>query len=382
MTKKQDFRTTQVLEYLAIVGEATTDDIADFFNTPAYIKKLITNAKKDKVLKERRKDKKIFLSLSAKGKKELLIRYTGKYGLFFSGSNDLNKLHNDISRTDRRKKLIHLLKILGQSNVKVLPSEKQLLFIDSSRSAADGADGSRLEFYTSQELKILFPEYKCARGSRALGILINKSSFYVIYYADDSKIIWKEETERSFAVRTENYIARFVSGTPNPVSAILFSNNVETAVGFMKRMNNESDNSICRSKDISRLIFAKISEEDETLRLITDNENIPKTLKAIFSGGGEVVIKSLDADGESRDGPYICAFDSDIKRIGRFIVNCALNNRNGIVICFDYQTEYIELFIEACREDFKRYNTDFCIRVVSKSIEEYRRQYIEEQKDY
>ena len=147
-------------------------------------------------------------------------------------------------------------------------------------------------------------------------------------------------------------------------------------------MNNESDNSICRSKDISRLIFAKISEEDETLRLITDNENIPKTLKAIFSGGGEVVIKSLDADGESRDGPYICAFDSDIKRIGRFIVNCALNNRNGVVICFDYQTEYIELFIEACREDFKRYNTDFCIRVVSKSIEEYRRQYIEAQKDY
>lgn len=250
MTEKQDFRTTQVLEYLAIVGEATTDDIADFFNTPAYIKKLITNAKKDKVLKERRKDKKIFLSLSAKGKKELLIRYTGKYGLFFSGSNDLNKLHNDISRTDRRKKLIHLLKILGQTNVKVLPSEKQLLFIDSSRSAADGADDNRLEFYTSQELKILFPEYKCARGSRALGILINKSSFYVIYYADDSKIIWKEETERSFAVRTENYIARLVSGTPNPVSAILFSNNVETAVGFMKRMNNESDNSICRSKDI------------------------------------------------------------------------------------------------------------------------------------
>ena len=381
MTEKQQFKTTSVLEYLALVGEAKTDDIGDYFGSVSYIKKLITREKKEKLIGKYQTDRTVTFRLTPKGKKEL-IQVSQKYELYFSGKNSINKIRNDISRTDRRKKLIHILKVLGQANVKVLPSEKQLLFIDSSRSAADGADDNRLEFYTSQELKILFPEYKCARGSRALGILINRNSFYVVYYADDSEIVWREDTECNFAIRTGNYIARFVSGNAHRISAILFSNNSETAAGFMKRMNEGSNKGICTGDDISRLIFAKISEEDETLKLITDNENIPKTLKEIFSESREPKIKSLDADGESRDGPYICAFDSDIKRIGRFIVNCALNNRNGVVICFDYQTEYIELFIEACREDFKRYNTDFCIRIVSKSIEEYRRQYIEEQKDY
>lgn len=213
---------------------------------------------------------------------------------------------------------------------------------------------------------------------KSIWSFIKQNLFYTIYFTDDSEFVWVEDFERNFALRTGNDISRIIKGKASDVSAILFSNNIETAVGFMKRMNTGTRKSICTSKEISRVLFALMDKRKEVFGFVLDNENELNKLRAEFLRPEESNIKSLHADGMSKDGPYICAFDSDIKRIGNFITNCALNNRHSVIFCFDFQKGYIEDFIKECRNDMKNYNTEFSIKVVSKPVDEYRRRLFEQ----
>ena len=143
-------------------------------------------------------------------------------------------------------------------------------------------------------------------------------------------------------------------------------------------MNTGTLKSICTSQEFSRVLFSHIIPTDKTFEFILNNENELNKLRAEFLRPEESNIKSLHADGMSKDGPYICAFNSDIKRIGNFITNCALNNRHSVIFCFDFQKGYIEDFIKECRNDMKNYNTEFSIKVISKPVDEYRRRLFEQ----
>ena len=72
MAKKTDTLMIRILELIALLGEATSDEIKKFSNSPSYAEKLITSMKKDSYIKNYKNENKSTYRLMLKGKKYLM----------------------------------------------------------------------------------------------------------------------------------------------------------------------------------------------------------------------------------------------------------------------------------------------------------------------
>lgn len=382
MAKKTDTLMIRILELIALIGEATSDEIKMFSNSPSYAEKLITSMKKDSYIKNYRNENKSTYRLMLKGKNYLAENLPEVFSESFTGQKTMNRVRDDKRREERRKKLVDILLLFHRADVKIFPDEKTLLkytTVNTRTDTTDTTDKHRLEFYTSMEIKNIIPDYKKGIGSRALGILIAFGKLYIVYSTADGNLLWQKDVEKDFLTNTKGVLARKLFGKDNGTYLLVLSDNKRVPSIIMQR-KKRTGGKIHPSSDISNMIFAlKDRNMDATLDLILTGSEIPDKLKSIFESTYIPDKKHIDFDGvmihrdKDAAGNHISTEDLgsfvfwfDLRKVMDAVYAAAENSKKVTICCFDYQREYIEMFMK----DLKQ-SDNSKIEILSDSIEGY-----------
>ena len=382
MAKKTDTVMIRILELIALLGEATSDEIKRFSSSPSYAEKLITSMKKESYIKNYRNENKSTYRLMLKGKKYLADNLPEKFSESFTGQKTMNRVRDDKRREERRNKLADILLLFHRADVKIFPDEKTLLTstsVNTRTDTTDITDKQRLEFYTSMEIKSIIPDYKKGIGSRTLGILIAFGKLYIVYLTYDGNLLWQKDIEKDFLTNTKGVLARKLFGQDNGTYLLVLSDNKRVPSLIMQR-KKRTGGKIHPSSDISNMIFAlKDRNKDATLDLILTGSDIPDKLKSIFEStyipdkkhiefDGALVTRNKDAAGNhiaTEDlGSFVFWFD--LRKVMDAVYAAAENSKKVTICCFDYQREYIEIFLR----DLKQ-SDNSRIEILSDSIEGY-----------
>lgn len=382
MAKKTDTLMIRTLELIALLGEATSDEIKKFSNSPSYAEKLITSMKKESYIKNYKSENKSTYRLMLKGKKYLMDNLPEVFSETFTGQKSMNRVRDDKRREERRKKLADILLLFHRADVKIFPDEKTLLkntAVNARTDTTDFTDGHRLEFYTSMEIKNIVPDFKKGIGSRALGILIAFGKLYIIYSTTDGNLLWRKDMEKEFMQNTKGVLARRLFGQDNGTYLLVLSDNKRVPSIIMQR-KERTGGKIHPSSDISNMIFAlKDRDKDATLDFVLSGSNIPDRLEVVFKEEFVIDKKNLQFDGVkiemeknasgnilTRETFGICVFRFDLRKVMDAVYAASENNKTVTICCFDYQREYIEIFMK----DLKQ-SDNSKIEIRSDSIEKY-----------
>lgn len=382
MVKKTDTLMIRILELIALLGEATTDEIKRFSNSSSYTEKIITSMRKESYIKNYRNGNKSTYRLMLKGKKYLMDNLPEVFSKSFTGQKFMNRVRDDKRREERRNNLSDILFVFHRADVKIFPDEKTLLrntAVNTRADTADCTDKQRPEFYTAMEIKSIIPDYKKGIGSRALGILIAFGKLYIVYTTPDGDLFWRKDTEKDFLMNTKGVLARKLFGQDNGTYLLVLSDNKTVPSVIMKR-KNRSGGKIHPCRDIPNMIFAlKDRNMDATLDLILSGSEVPDRLKSIFEDIYIPDKKYPDFDGVLRTGEkdeagnYITVesfgsfvFLFDLRKVMDAVYSATELKRKVTICCFDYQREYIEIFIDSLKQ-----SNNSRIEILSDSIDGY-----------
>ena len=382
MSKKSDTSKVKILELIALTGEMNSNEIKSFFNSSSYIEKVITELKKESFIKKFKTEDKSVLRLTAKGKGYLKEILPDIFEKLLSGQKSMNRVRNDKRRNDRRDKLTDILNMFHRADVKIFPDEKVLLRDNSVNTRADNTDTYRREFYTSSEIKSIVPDYKNSIGSRAMGILAANSKLYIIYSTVDGDLFWRQDTEKNFYINTKKILSERLFGGSCETYLFVLADKPQTAMTLCKRYSGQRQGKIYPSDELPMIFALKNTEADATLKLILQKECVIESLTEIFKrelvfdkkyGFFDGVRKSKYKDEhgfiKERETGYVLAFLFEPGRIAQAIAVSKFLEVN--IICFDYQREYIELYLE---------NNDLGINrkidILSNSVEDYKENYL------
>lgn len=388
MNKKSDISKVKILEYIALVGELTSEEIKAFSKSPSYAEKIITALKKDSYIKKFKGEEKSTYRLTSKGKSFLKEVLPDVFDDQMTGQKTMNRVRNDKRRNERRDKLAELLLMFQRADIKILPDEKQLL---RNTIAADGADraddtdNDRPEFYTSAEIKNIIPDYKAGIGSRCLGVLIAYEKLYIVYSTVDGDLFWRKDTERNFYTKTKDTLAKILFGKNNGTYMLVLADKEKTAATIMNRCDGKSRGKIMPVDDIPMLFAVKDIKKDATLKFILTDDHTPIRLKEIFSrelefdkaysdfdGVRKIKYRDLQGNITERETYYLSAFWFDINKVYRAVEAGVKNNRDICILCFDYQKEYIDIFIKSYAGDRAHR-----VEVLSNSLVDYKENYLQ-----
>lgn len=387
MNKKSDTSKVKILELIALVGEMNSDEIKSFSKSPSYTEKLITQLKKEAYLKKFKGEGKATLRLTAKGRaylKEVLPEY---FEDALTGQKTMNRVRDDKRRNERRSKLIEMLLIFYRAGVKILPDEKILLkntSEDTRADTADNTDESRLEFYTSAEIKSKIPDYTNSVGSRSLGLLMVGKKIYIIYSTVDGDLLWRQETEKNFYTNTAGMLAKKIFGKNNGTYLLIIGEKQKAVIDMMKRRNGKRSGKIYPSEALPMIFALKDCHKDATLDFILRSDDTPELLTKMFSkelvydkkyrfADGVRKIKCRDEYGNitERETVYVSAFLFEPDKVCAAVDFSINGNREVNIICFDYQKEYIDAYINTYAE-----GRTHRIEVLSNSVEGYKENYL------
>lgn len=388
--KKNDTRMIRILELISLLGEVTSDEIKKFSSSISYAEKLITAMKKEAYIKNYKNEKKSTFRLTQKGKKYLEDNLPEIFGESLSRQTFMNRVRDDIRREERRAKLAEVLFIFHSSGVKIFPDEKQLLKNASEITRADPTDPTDYiwkdssEFYTSVEIKNIIPDYKKGIGSRTLGILLSFGKIYIVYYTVEGNLIWRKDTEADFLTNTKNVLARKLFGKDPGTYLLVIGGDEKTPSAIMKR-KYKTDGKIYPCAELPNMIFAlKDKEKDFTLDFILTGSDIPDRLENVFKASLTADKKYLQYDGVikkmekdlagnivTRETYGLCAFKFDLNKIMDSIYGAVNLKKKVMIFCFDYQREYIEIFL---KEQSEEDNPN--IEILSNTIGAYKENYL------
>lgn len=368
MVKKTDTYKVKVLEFLALVGELSSDEIKNFTASASYGEKIITTLKRELLIKKSKTGDKDLFRLSPRGKKYLKSLLSEEYENYLSRQRSMNRIRDDKRRIERRDKLVQILLMFHRADIKILPGEKTLLKNNSAITRADGTDNTdayRPEFYTSMEIKNIIPDYKTGIGSRALGILIANNMLYIVYFTVDGELLWKHDAEKNFLTSTSGTLARRLFGKNYGTYQLVFGDNLKTVAAIMKRCGEKTQGKIYPSFDMPNMLFAiKNTNEDATLDLILHNldyvaklkdkykeEMVPDAKRPFFDGVKKT--KFRDDNGIIREREVFClyAYLFSMTAIVQAIDVSIKQGCDVKIYCFDYQKAYIDAYADAIGVD-------------------------------
>lgn len=383
LEKKTDTIMIRILELIALLGEATSEEIKRFSKSPSYAEKIISLMKKESYIKNFRDGNKSTYRLVKKGKKYLEEKLPLIFSNTFQGQNSLNRVRDDKRREERRKKLAEVLLLFHLADVKIFPDEKVLLRRNSVFTNADTTDFTDKytpEFYTSSEIKNIVPDYKKGISSRALGILIIYRKVYIVYLTSDGNLFWRKDTEKDFLTITKTVLARKLFGEDHKIYLLVISDNIKLPSIIMKR-KYMSNGKIHPSPELPNMIFALNDRElDFTIDLILNNSDIVEKLEKIFRDGYESDKKHSQYDGvkiiryknpggqiKTNESFITFAFLFDLRKVMEAVYGAIDPGKNVTIFCFDYQRKYIEIFLEELNQ-----SENSKIEILSDSLEGFR----------
>ena len=334
-----------LLTLTALSGEFPSALVKRLPGSEYYNRNAVTRMKKAGLLYKYSRDGLHGLRLTSAAKDLLLTQQPDRYSDILAGDSVLNAPKYTAVRRARLHRMAEVLVPMSNANVLVLPWEKPDIFQEDGETSLTDID--QPTYYTSLEIKGGGDQGKKFTGSRATGILFTYDNIYLTFNTGSSEMKWdsKSETRLKAFVTYDLCGRRAGHFSLKKPDAMMFASDMGQFNVLMGSSNKKKSRNQTVLDDFDHFHYLTNDVYGETiLRLICD-PGLKEILDGILMQGLTPVphgSSSIDCDAIDGDNaPILFGYTCDMPRIKRFAHGLMINERKGVLYCFDFQEEAV-----------------------------------------
>lgn len=320
---------------------------------------MVKQLKREKLIRVFYRDGLRGLRLTSAAKKLLLDDDPAQFRHYLTGSTDTNRLKSEITRRRRLHRMAEVLVTMYNAEAAVFQSEKPPLFSSPPRS------GFSLEwpaYYSARELKDMGQVAVKVRNSRSTGILLTPECVYAIYNVGpflQTKWEYRAEMRLKALLQTELCQRRIPQCRGVAPQGLVFGQSMSQLPSLMEDGAASPQNHFLLDGSYDRFHYLTCNQHGELLlQLLFDpgrRAKLDAILRENLAPGRPGW--SMEHDGmDQNNTPVLFGYLCDMPRIRRFDTALNLQQRAGILICFDFQEEALR---QVCGQRVKMQSLDF-----------------------
>lgn len=337
-----------LLTLTALSGEFPANQL-ERIGSGAYMDNVVKGLKRDGLLRSYYKDRLRGFRLTAKAKALLLADNPERFRFCLTGSCETNQPKSEVTRRLRLHRMAEAIIAMHGAGVSVFRDEKPDVFYpEDVQSHAPRITAPA--FYSSREMKELGTEFVKIRGARAVGVLLTVDNIFVVYNTGSANCRWEYKSEMRTKALLKTVLCRErlpQQYRPDALHGLLLGSDMEMAYQLLAEPEKGRRNYFILDGNYDRFHYIPNSHAGEViLKLLCDRRKTAE-LDEILSENllpcqrGSV----LENDGINQEGqPVLFAYGMDLPRILRFHHALELQDKTGVMICFDFQAEALRRF--------------------------------------
>ena len=329
----------QLLELVAISGELPASQLSRLAGGISYKENVVKSLKRQRLLLSYYKNGLRGYRLTAAAKKLLLEREPERFSFYLSGACATNHIRSEPEQRLRLHRVSQALITMRNAGISIFRDEKPGVFRPGE--PAIGAICT-LAFYTSREIKEMGTAFVKIRGARSVGVLLTPQHIHVVYNLGNTLMKWSYKAEMRTKALMQTVLCR--ERMPHQ-QGLLLGDSMELAYELLT--NQGGKNYFILDGSYERFCFLTNDHRGEVLLRLISDEELDNDLRELLlldlepQQPGETV----ENDAMTPEGaPVLFAYDCDLPRIRRFDTALRLQDRYGILICFDHQAEVLRRY--------------------------------------
>ena len=352
-----------ILELIGISGEVNSDSIYMIHPSHVYTRKMLSMLKNEDLIKLHTGKNLRGYRLTLKGKKLLLNNSPERFATALSDAAETNRIKSEVTRRLRLQKIAEIYITMRNAHIPIFLDEKPLVFYPDSGGSAVVQPFSAVAqprsavvqplsavnsaFYSSREFKDIGGEMMKIKNARSVGVLLTRKDIFMIYNTAEFQMKWNVKSELRAKAILKHYLTQIRAMRQydnTEIKAIVFGSDMEIAYKFL---TNTSKNYFMLDSSFQNFYFFSLDSRGETLTKLISSEAKHKALNATLSTdllppNAKLLMENdaLDKDGN----PVLFNYFFDLPRLARFNTALEIHDRQGTVICFDYQKPVMEKY--------------------------------------
>ena len=355
--EKKGSQLQSLLEMIALSGEYSVAAVERLLPKEAYRRKIITKGKNDKLLNTIYINKLRGYRLTSKAKKTLLGENRERFAHSLEGDVETNRVQSDITRRKRLQSMADVLTTMYRSDVEIFADKKPLIFSQSSQPlAVDEQKPLRVKkpmFYLSREIKKTDERWLSFRGSSAAGVLLGANGAWVVYNTGDAQVQWRDRIEARIQAEMQSFLYWNVLSSQYKgadIGGIMLGSDIETLERCLTEPGGKQNGLKFLTSSYKSFYYFTNNEFGELqLRLLTDTERWAAVEKVLSEDKGMEPTPahySIECDGMTPDGrPVLNCCLLNVPRLVKYQSGLDLQDKYGLVYCFDFQKEFIGRYL-------------------------------------
>ncbi len=347
---EKDTQAYLLLSLIAVSGELPASQINRLIGSASYSEKLLTVLRDKKLLRTCYKDKLRGHRLTARAKELLLAQDKDRFCFFLTGCTDTNMIRSEVTRRLRLHRIAEATVTMWNAGVSIFRDEKPDIFCPEEIFPAQQPFIVQAAFYNSREMKEVSGEFAKVRGARTVGVLLTVQDAFVTYNTGDALMKWEYKSE----MRTKALIKHVLCRQRLPgqyqsenIKGLILGANMETAYQLLTSTGGVKRSYFVLDGNYDSFLFLTSDRAGELLlHLLCDPEK-SDALNQMLMGGLYPPDPSMIIENDAIDNhgnPVLFAHFCDMPRITRFSTALNLRDKEGILLCFDFQKDVLQRF--------------------------------------
>lgn len=345
-----------LLELTALSGELPVGQLSRLSGGDSYKAAVITALKQKRLLKTYYRDGLRGYRLTPQAKRLLCAESPERFSFYLTGAVDTNHVRNEITRRLRLHRIAETTVTMKNAGISIFRDERPAVFAPVWSGDVHIRSPS---FFNSREIKELGTVFAKIRGARSVGVLLTECEIFAIYNLGDALMKWEYKSEMRTKALLKTVLCRERlpdQYSPDSVRGLIFGNTMELAYDLLT--NGGGKQYFVLDGNYESFCFLTNERRGEAVLKLLCYPELAESLDEILTGDLEPAQPGFTIENDAmEDGdPVLLCYTCDLPRIKRFQSALQLQNKRGIIICFDYQAETLRRF---CGDTVRFQTIDF-----------------------
>ena len=335
-----------LLELIAISGEFPTHLIDRVAGGRSYKETVVTALKRQGFVITYYKDSLRGLRLTSPTKRKLLELNPRRFEFALTGNSDTNHIKSDLPRRLRLHRIAEATITIQNADIAIFRDKKPDVFSPYFDEYTD-LEIIKPVFYNSREIKEIGTDFVKIKGARSVGILITIKDIFVVYNMGGNLLKWdyKSEMRTKALMKTVLCTERLTEYSGEDIKGLLLADSMDFCYEILNCEGSKQH--FLLDGNYENFYFLTNDYKGERLLSTLCNPLLDARLKNILMSDLIPMDKGLtiEHDAFEQDGtPVLFGFYCDLPRIKRFNTALSLQEKSGVIICFDFQSQALEKF--------------------------------------
>ncbi|WP_341457655.1 hypothetical protein [Lacrimispora amygdalina] len=254
------------------------------------------------------------------------------------------------SEVNRRLRLHHIAQAyvtMENADAAIFREEKPDIF------SPEGSPVSKIEasaFYNSREIKEMGIDFTKVRSSRSVGTLLAPCGIFITYNCGAGLMKWqyKSELRMKTLMRTSLCQQRLSSQfQPEDIYGLVLGDGMEPAYQMLTSNGGKRHDYFMLDGCYDHFFYISNDRHGETLLSLLCDTVKKAELDRVLSLDLNQQVSNWRIENDAIDqggNPVLFGYTCDMPRIARFNTALELQDKDGTLICFDYQREVLERY--------------------------------------